>query len=188
VGDYDNDGRVDFFFSNVGSTPPTFLVKGDLRDDQDFNPRWILFRNRGDFGFEDTADATALADFEFSWGAVFEDFNLDGRPDLVVSENFVDFPPHKIEFLRLPALSMGVYVLEAGAKDLQTPHDEDEVYYVVSGRGVLQVEGRDQPVQAGSVVFVAGKARHHFHSIEEELTTLVFFAPAEGSAAAPAAD
>ena len=84
-----------------------------------------------------------------------------------------------MEFLRVPALSMGVYVLPAGGDDPQTPHTEDEVYYVVSGRGVLHVAGRDRPVQAGSVVFVAGETEHRFHSIDEELTALVFFAPAE---------
>jgi len=84
-----------------------------------------------------------------------------------------------IEFLRVPALSMGVYALAAGADDLQTPHGEDEVYYVVSGRGVLRVEDVDQPVQSGSVVFVEANAQHRFHSISEDLTTLVFFAPAE---------
>jgi mannose-6-phosphate isomerase-like protein (cupin superfamily) len=84
-----------------------------------------------------------------------------------------------IEFLRVPALSMGVYALAAGADDSQTPHGEDEVYYVVSGRGVLRVEDVDQPVQSGSVVFVAANAQHRFHSITEDLTTLVFFAPAE---------
>ena len=93
-----------------------------------------------------------------------------------------------IEFLRVPALSMGLYVLPAGAKDVQVPHAEDEVYYVVSGRGVLQVEGKDQPVKLGSVLFVAGKAKHHFHSITEELTVMVFFAPAENPDAAPAVD
>jgi hypothetical protein len=100
VGDYDNDSRVDFFFSNVGTSPPTFMVKGDLRDDQQFNPKWILFRNTGGFQFEDTAEQTALADFEFSWGAVFEDFNLDGLQDLAVAENYIGLPPHKI--VRLP--------------------------------------------------------------------------------------
>jgi mannose-6-phosphate isomerase-like protein (cupin superfamily) len=84
-----------------------------------------------------------------------------------------------LEFLRVPSLSMGLYVLPAGGNDPQTPHDEDEVYHVVSGRAVLQVAGRDQPVQAGSTVFVAQKVEHHFHSIDEELTALVFFAPAE---------
>jgi hypothetical protein len=83
------------------------------------------------------------------------------------------------EFLRVPALSMGVYALAAGADDPQTPHDQDEVYYVVSGRGVLQVEEVERSVQPGTVVFVEANADHRFHSISEDLTALVFFAPAE---------
>jgi len=102
VTDYKNDGLVDFFFSNVGSTPPSFIVKGDLRDDQVFNPKWIMFENKGDFKFDDVAEQAKLADYEFSWGTIFEDFNLDGLDDLVVSENYIGFPPHKLSFLRLP--------------------------------------------------------------------------------------
>jgi hypothetical protein len=102
VGDYDNDGRVDFFFSNVGSTSPDFLIYGDTRPDQKTNWKWLLFRNEGDFKFTDQAEATKLADYEFSWGAIFEDLNLDGREDLVVSENYIGFPTHWIPFLRLP--------------------------------------------------------------------------------------
>ena len=49
---------------------------------------------------------TKVADYEFSWGCIFEDFNLDGRTDLVVSENYVDLPPHKLKFLRLPCRFM----------------------------------------------------------------------------------
>ncbi|MFB3103569.1 MAG: FG-GAP repeat domain-containing protein, partial [Pseudomonadales bacterium] len=102
VTDYDNDGLVDFFFSNTGTTAPPFIAKGDLRDDQTYDPKWLMFHNDGNFQFTDTAEKTKLADYEFSWGAVFDDFNLDGRPDLVVSENYVDLPPHKFRFLRLP--------------------------------------------------------------------------------------
>ena len=102
VTDYGDDGLVDFFFSNVGSTPPEFLVKGDLRDDQKFNPKWIMFKNKGNFQFDDIAEQVKIADYEFSWGAIFEDFNLDGKDDLVVSENYIGFPPHKLKFLRLP--------------------------------------------------------------------------------------
>jgi len=103
VTDYLNNGLVDFFFSNVGSTPPSFIVTGDLRDDQVFNPKWIMFQNKGDFEFDDIAEQVKLADYEFSWGAIFEDFNLDGLDDLVVSENYIGFPPHNIPLLRLPA-------------------------------------------------------------------------------------
>ncbi|MBW2389460.1 MAG: VCBS repeat-containing protein, partial [Deltaproteobacteria bacterium] len=106
VSDYDNDGRCDFFFSNTGTTAPSFLAKGDLRDDQVYHPQWLMFHNEGNFRFTDSADRVKVANYEFSWGAVFEDFNLDGRPDLVVSENFVGFPPHRFEFLRLPCRFM----------------------------------------------------------------------------------
>ena len=102
IGDYDNDGLVDVFFSNVGSTPPHFMVKGDLRDDQQHNWKWLLFHNLGQMKFENVAEQAKLADYEFSWGAVFEDLNLDGREDLLVSQNFVTAPFHKIEFMRLP--------------------------------------------------------------------------------------
>lgn len=84
-----------------------------------------------------------------------------------------------LEFLRVPALSMGLYVLSAGAVDQQQPHTEDEVYYVVSGRGTIRVADEDRPVSAGSLVYVAANVEHRFHTISEDLTVLVFFAPAE---------
>jgi mannose-6-phosphate isomerase-like protein (cupin superfamily) len=45
----------------------------------------------------------------------------------------------------------------------------------------IKVANEDRAVQAGSVVYVAKKLEHRFHSIEEDLTVLVFFAPAEYS-------
>jgi len=101
VTDYNNDGDPDFYFSNVGSTTPDAIVRGDLRDDQVLNKKWIMFENKGNFEFEDIADKAKLADYEFSWGAIFEDFNLDGRDDLVVSENYVGFPTHILPVWRL---------------------------------------------------------------------------------------
>ena len=59
------------------------------------------------------------------------------------------------EFLRVPDLSMGLYVLPAGGTDPQQPHSEDEVYYVVSGRGQIMVDVEERRVQAGSIVYVA---------------------------------
>jgi mannose-6-phosphate isomerase-like protein (cupin superfamily) len=85
------------------------------------------------------------------------------------------------EFLRVPDLSMGVYRLAAGSRDPQQPHSEDEVYFVVSGRGAIRVAEEDRAVGAGSIVFVSAHVEHRFHTIEEELTILVFFAPAEHS-------
>ena len=84
-----------------------------------------------------------------------------------------------LEFLRVPSLSMGLYALPAGGADPQQPHSEDEVYYVVGGRAQIRVAGEDRAVGPGSVVFVGAHVEHRFHTIEEDLAVLVFFAPAE---------
>jgi quercetin dioxygenase-like cupin family protein len=83
------------------------------------------------------------------------------------------------EFLRVPALSAGLYVLPAGGTDPQKPHREDEIYYVIRGRARCQAGKEDREVSAGSVIFVAAELEHRFHDIEEELAVLVLFAPAE---------
>jgi mannose-6-phosphate isomerase-like protein (cupin superfamily) len=80
------------------------------------------------------------------------------------------------EFLRVPALSCGVYSLAAGAKDLQAPHDEDEVYLVVRGRGRVRIEGRERTVGPGTILYVGATSEHSFFEIEEDITLLVFFA------------
>ena len=84
-----------------------------------------------------------------------------------------------LEFLRRDSMSCGLYVLEAGATDPQEPHQEDEVYVVLSGRAWLRAGDRDDPVGPGSVLFVARTVPHRFHDITERLSVLVFFAPAE---------
>ena len=91
------------------------------------------------------------------------------------------------EFLRVPDLSAGLYRLPAGGIDAQLPHAEDEVYYVVSGRGRIRVGGEDRLVLGGSVVYVPKTVEHKFHAIEEDLSILVFFAPAEYTNAPKAA-
>jgi len=86
------------------------------------------------------------------------------------------------EFLRTPSLSMGLYVLPAGATDPQRPHGEDEAYLVLRGRGRIRVDDEDRAVEPGSVVFVPARVEHRFHDVTEELAIAVFFAPAEGTA------
>jgi mannose-6-phosphate isomerase-like protein (cupin superfamily) len=85
------------------------------------------------------------------------------------------------EFLRVPAMSAGVYRIPAGSDDPQSPHQEDEVYVVVSGRAVLLVQGERRPVGPGSVAFVGARVEHRFEDVTEDLVTLVFFAPAEAA-------
>jgi mannose-6-phosphate isomerase-like protein (cupin superfamily) len=83
-----------------------------------------------------------------------------------------------LEFLRVPAMSAGVYTLPAGGTDLQKPHQEDEMYYVVRGRARIRAGSEDRAVSQGSVIFAA-EVEHRFYDIAEELVVLVFFAPAE---------
>lgn len=84
-----------------------------------------------------------------------------------------------LEFLRVPAMSAGVYSLAADGTDPQKPHKEDEMYYVVRGRARMRVGSQDHAISQGSVIFVAAELEHRFYDIAQELVVLVFFAPAE---------
>jgi mannose-6-phosphate isomerase-like protein (cupin superfamily) len=84
-----------------------------------------------------------------------------------------------LEFLRVPAMSAGVYFLPRGGKDGQSRHREDEMYYVVTGKAKMVIGAEHSGVAAGSVIFVEAEAEHRFYDIEEDLLVLVFFAPAE---------
>jgi mannose-6-phosphate isomerase-like protein (cupin superfamily) len=80
------------------------------------------------------------------------------------------------EFLKVPSLSCGIYHLPVGAKDMQTPHDEDEVYYVLSGRARVKVGDEIKEVSTGNVLYIQATETHSFFEIEEDMTLLVFFA------------
>jgi mannose-6-phosphate isomerase-like protein (cupin superfamily) len=89
------------------------------------------------------------------------------------------------EFVSVPDVSGGLYVLEAGATDPQSPHTEDELYVVMSGRADVMVGGEVRPVREGSVIFVGAGVEHRFSDIEERLVLLVMFGPAESSRRSP---
>ena len=88
-----------------------------------------------------------------------------------------------LEFFRSNTLSTGIYELAAGSVDAQQPHTEDEVYYILGGHATIQVGDESRAVQEGAVVFVYAGVVHRFHSITEDLTMLVVFAPPRGSQA-----
>ena len=75
----------------------------------------------------------------------------------------------------LPGLEIGVYVLWAPEPDRQEPHTDDEIYVVLDGRGVLEVEGRSVPLEPGEAVYVPAGAKHGFTAYEQ-LSVLVIFA------------
>jgi mannose-6-phosphate isomerase-like protein (cupin superfamily) len=83
------------------------------------------------------------------------------------------------ELIRVPAMSAGLYVLQPGEPDKQAPHHEDELYYIVGGKGTIRVGAEDRAVAPGTAVFVPAGVEHHFHSITVQLQVLVIFAPAE---------
>jgi len=99
VGDIDNDGDVDLYFSNVGTTLPRALLVGNLTDEQPFNMDYILLRNDGDFKFSDISIASNAANYGFGWGTTIADFNSDSRMDLYFSQNYARFPG--VEYLTL---------------------------------------------------------------------------------------
>ena len=75
---------------------------------------------------------------------------------------------------RSPGVEIGVYVLVAPEADRQQPHDDDEVYVVLAGSGVLDVEGRRTPLRQGEGIFVPAGADHRFVAYEQ-LSVLVVF-------------
>jgi mannose-6-phosphate isomerase-like protein (cupin superfamily) len=75
---------------------------------------------------------------------------------------------------RSPGLEIGVYVLVAPEPDRQSPHEDDEVYVVLEGRGTLEVEGAKVELREGHAVFVPAGAEHRFVGYEQ-LSVLVIF-------------
>ncbi len=84
-----------------------------------------------------------------------------------------------LELFRERSMSAGVYLLPKDAFDPQQPHNEDEMYYIVSGRGRFKCGDEDVEIQAGEAIFVAKGVEHRFHDIVEDMTIVVVFAPPE---------
>lgn len=95
-----------------------------------------------------------------------------------LKKNVAGAEPRFQEFLRSAQISCAMYRLPAGARDMQAPHMEDEVYLVLEGRARLKVDGQEQEVGKGMVLFVSATTEHSFFNIEEDLTLLAVFGPA----------
>lgn len=84
-----------------------------------------------------------------------------------------------LSFLEVPSLTSGLYVLPAGSVDTQSPHEFDEVYYVLTGKARFTVgageQAKETEVRGGAVLYVKAEEPHHFHDIDEDLEVLVFF-------------
>jgi mannose-6-phosphate isomerase-like protein (cupin superfamily) len=82
------------------------------------------------------------------------------------------------EFLRVDAMSCGMYILPGGGTDDQTPHVEDEIYVVHRGSGQIRIGEADHAIKPGDVIFVGADVEHRFFDFSDDLELLVVFAPA----------
>ena len=101
-------------------------------------------------------------------------FHLDELTQKVQSAE-----PSFHEFLHMPGLSSAVYRLPVGAKDMQAPHLEDEIYFVVEGKASLKIGNDVKNVGPGSILYVRATEEHSFFDITEDLTLLAFFGKAD---------
>ena len=99
-------------------------------------------------------------------------FNID---ELSTQNATTDLP--YLEFMRVESMSAYIYELPAGASDEQTPHDQDEIYYVVKGKSDFTVDGETSAIKPGDILYVKKFAQHLFSNITEDLSLLVVFAP-----------
>jgi mannose-6-phosphate isomerase-like protein (cupin superfamily) len=88
-----------------------------------------------------------------------------------------------VEHLRVPDLSVGTYCIPAGGLDTQSPHTEDEIYVVTTGRATIVTPHATAEVGPGSVIFVPAGEQHRFEDVTEDLALIVVFGPAYGSRA-----
>ncbi|MFO7706082.1 MAG: cupin domain-containing protein [Halopseudomonas sp.] len=99
-------------------------------------------------------------------------FNIDE----LSAQNATNDLPY-LEFMRVESMSAYIYELPAGAADEQTPHDQDEIYYVVKGKSDFTVDGGTVAIKPGDILYVKKFAQHLFSNITEDLSLLVVFAP-----------
>jgi mannose-6-phosphate isomerase-like protein (cupin superfamily) len=78
-------------------------------------------------------------------------------------------------FLNRETLAAGLLVLQPGEEDTQTPHDSDEVYYVLKGDGFLKINKKNYPASEGKLYFVKKDTEHNFFGNTKELIVLYFF-------------
>lgn len=81
------------------------------------------------------------------------------------------------EFFSADRLSVGLYVLKPGTVDGQPLHTEDQIYYIVFGSATIEVEGEHRKIGPGAVIYAGAHKAHRFHSIIEDLSVIVVFAP-----------
>ena len=94
------------------------------------------------------------------------------------NEYLKDFPKrgsYYQTFINRNNLAAGILKLKPGEEDTQTPHESDEIYYIVRGDGFLSISGKDYPISEAKAYFVGKNIEHKFHGNKKELVALYFF-------------
>ena len=78
-------------------------------------------------------------------------------------------------FINKESLATGVLFLKPDQKDTQEPHESDEIYYILSGDGFLQIGKKPYRIKEGQIYFVAKDTPHHFYGNTKNLSVLYFF-------------
>ncbi len=98
------------------------------------------------------------------------DFDLSTYEEKIQNSNSYFYT-----FINRDSLAAGLLILKPGEADTQTPHESDEVYYVISGDGFLRIKDKDYEVSKDKLFFVAKNIEHYFHGNSKELKVLYFF-------------
>jgi mannose-6-phosphate isomerase-like protein (cupin superfamily) len=98
------------------------------------------------------------------------DFDLNQYLEKIKSNN-----SYFHTFINRDSLAVGILVLQPDEEDTQTPHESDEVYYVIKGDGFLKIKDKDYKVSKDKLFFVAKDVKHYFHGNSKELQVLYFF-------------
>jgi mannose-6-phosphate isomerase-like protein (cupin superfamily) len=85
-----------------------------------------------------------------------------------------NFPKSRyfIDVMDTPTMTVGIINLKKDQEDTQQPHTSDEIYYIISGRGTIEIDGIKNEVNPGKIIYIPKKIHHSFHAISNELIVL----------------
>jgi mannose-6-phosphate isomerase-like protein (cupin superfamily) len=99
----------------------------------------------------------------------------------IAEARIAPIPPGSRSSLLMQHGSMKLRYYAPKGTDLQTPHDQDELYVIASGRGTFVVGGQKAPFGPGDVLFAAAGVEHRFEGFSDDFATwVVFYGPAGG--------
>jgi len=89
-----------------------------------------------------------------------------------------NFPKSRyfIDVMNTSTMEVGIINLKKDQEDTQQPHVSDEIYYVISGSGTIEIDGIRNEVNPGKIIYIPKRIRHLFHAISNELVILYILA------------